>query len=78
VKAVMALAIKPKLCKGCGICVHFCPKAVLDLDEMGKIYAKDPDKCIICGQCELRCPDYAIKVTKEEKTSTKTDGGAAK
>jgi 2-oxoglutarate ferredoxin oxidoreductase subunit delta len=63
----MALDIQPKFCKGCGICVNFCPKKVLDLDEIGKIYAKEPDKCIMCGQCELRCPDYAIKVVRVKR-----------
>ena len=23
-------------CKGCGICVHFCPKKVLELDAVGQ------------------------------------------
>jgi len=23
---------------------------------------KDPENCIACNQCVLRCPDYAIKV----------------
>lgn len=63
----MALDIQSKFCKGCGICVNFCPKKVLDLDELGKIYAKEPDKCIMCGQCELRCPDYAIKVNRVKR-----------
>lgn len=66
----MALDIKPNFCKGCGICVAFCPKQVLALDEKGKIYAKDLDKCIHCGQCELRCPDFAIKVLKTSKGET--------
>jgi 2-oxoglutarate ferredoxin oxidoreductase subunit delta len=58
----MALNINPKFCKGCGICVAFCPKHILELDERGKIMVTDPEKCINCGQCELRCPDFAIKV----------------
>ena len=62
----MALQINKRYCKGCGICVAFCPKQVLELDEVGKVYAKQPDACIACGQCELRCPDYAIFVVKEE------------
>ena len=46
-------------CKGCGICVAFCPKNVLELDR-GVIEIARPDDCIKCGQCELRCPDFAI------------------
>jgi 2-oxoglutarate ferredoxin oxidoreductase subunit delta len=66
----VALTIQQKLCKGCGICIAFCPKQVLDLDERGKVYVKDLEKCVSCGQCELRCPDFAIsaiKAGKEEK-----------
>ena len=51
-------------CKGCGICVHFCPKNVLELDSDGKVYAARPDDCICCRLCELRCPDLAIEVKK--------------
>lgn len=51
-------------CKGCGICVSFCPKHILELDGIGKIQVKDETGCILCGQCELRCPDYAIYVEK--------------
>lgn len=47
-------------CKGCNICVAFCPKQVLGLDSNGKIEMLDADNCIKCGQCEQRCPDFAI------------------
>lgn len=60
----MHLKIKTKLCKGCGICVAFCPKKCLALDGMGKVYQSGED-CIGCGQCQLRCPDFAIEVVKE-------------
>ena len=60
----MTLHINQKLCKGCGICIAFCPKKILLLDERSKIYAAEPEQCIQCGQCELRCPDFAIKVVK--------------
>jgi 2-oxoglutarate ferredoxin oxidoreductase subunit delta len=65
---------KPKLkahhidkdwCKGCGICVHFCPKNVLELDEADKVVAARPEDCICCELCELRCPDLAIEIEIE-------------
>lgn len=62
----MALVINQKLCKGCGICIEFCPKGILALSEKGKVDAKNPETCIKCGQCELRCPDFAIQVSKEK------------
>ena len=53
-------------CKGCGICVEFCPKNVLELDDETKAVAARPDDCIACKQCELRCPDLAIEVITED------------
>jgi 2-oxoglutarate ferredoxin oxidoreductase subunit delta len=65
---------KPKLkehvinrawCKGCGICVHFCPKKVLEIRDE-KAFAARPEDCICCKQCELLCPDLAIEVRTED------------
>ena len=58
------ISIKMERCKGCGICVTFCQKAVLAVDELGKVQVVNGDACIGCGQCELRCPDYAIFVDR--------------
>ena len=66
---------KPKLkehridtewCKGCGICVAFCPKKVLELDRKEKATAVRVEDCIACRLCELRCPDLAVEVEIEE------------
>ena len=67
----LAVIINRKFCKGCGICVAFCPKQVLELDELGKVTDKNAAACISCGQCELRCPDFAIQVVKKEKEAAK-------
>jgi len=53
-------------CKGCGICVAFCPKSVLALDRKEKAVATARENCIACKLCELRCPDLAIEVITEE------------
>jgi len=53
------LIIEPSWCKGCGICVAFCPKGALELVN-GKVRLKAGGQCVLCGQCEMRCPDYAI------------------
>lgn len=58
----MKISINTKLCKSCGICIEFCPKKVLELNEIGKIQATHEERCVSCGQCELLCPDYAIDV----------------
>ena len=54
-------------CKSCGICVAFCPTGALAKDEAGNPYVEDIDKCINCGWCEIRCPDFAITVEKKTK-----------
>ena len=57
-------------CKACGICVAFCPTGALAKDEAGYPYVKDIEKCINCGWCEIRCPDFAITVEKKTKGKT--------
>ena len=59
------ITVLQERCKGCGICVAFCPKKILALDTLGRVHVTDETACINCGQCELRCPDYAIYVEKK-------------
>ena len=49
-------------CKGCGICVAFCPRACLGQDEGGTPRVFHPEQCSGCGWCEIHCPDFAISV----------------
>ncbi|MGI6393136.1 MAG: 4Fe-4S dicluster domain-containing protein [bacterium] len=60
------LYIKPELCKGCEICIEFCPVKALSLDQKKLVVTADNmEKCIACGMCELRCPDFAIYIEKK-------------
>ena len=51
-------------CKKCGICIAICPKNVLESGTNGYPYAARPEDCIMCGLCDIHCPDYAITVKK--------------
>ena len=53
-------------CKGCGMCIEFCPLGVLrmsaNFNAKGYHYPEpgEPDKCTGCGLCGMYCPDFAI------------------
>jgi 2-oxoglutarate ferredoxin oxidoreductase subunit delta len=57
-------------CKACGICAAFCPTGAISRDEAGYPHV-DPEKCIRCGWCEIRCPDFAITVEKKDEKEGK-------
>ena len=57
-----AVSINAQWCKGCGICVAFCPKKTLEVNREGKAFQARPDDCIRCGMCGLYCPDLAVTV----------------
>ena len=55
------IEIKMSWCKSCGLCVEYCNTGTL---EMEGIYPKvvAAEKCTYCLQCEMMCPDFAIKI----------------
>jgi len=57
------LRINREWCKGCGICVAFCPREALFLDEAEKVEING-EKCTACGVCESFCPDFALTVVR--------------
>ena len=67
------IAIDDRYCKGCGICVHLCPKHVLAVSKQVNSrgyyapYLVDGGECTGCRQCELFCPDFAIFITEENE-----------
>jgi 2-oxoglutarate ferredoxin oxidoreductase subunit delta len=73
-------------CKGCGFCVEYCPKDVLELSAEFNVKGyhpprvKNEDDCLYCQLCETICPEFAIFVTlkkpRQEEHSL-TEAGAA-
>lgn len=60
--------IDKEFCKGCRLCVEFCPKKVIDISEAlnGKGYNfacfMQEAGCTGCATCALVCPEAAIEV----------------
>ena len=61
----LQIRINPAYCKGCEICVAFCPEQVLEM-RGGVPAVVALERCTECLQCEMRCPDFAIDVERYE------------
>lgn len=64
-----SIHIERERCKGCALCVDFCPKGCIRLSEelnlKGYFIAAfdDGGDCNACRNCALMCPDAAIAVS---------------
>lgn len=73
----------PERCKGCRLCVEFCPQQVLTLStamnakgyHFPVVAAGKRDACVACGFCTLVCPEFAIFAT--ENTAPGVNAAAA-
>ncbi|MFW9983460.1 MAG: ferredoxin family protein [Candidatus Odinarchaeota archaeon] len=79
---LVKITVNRDLCKGCEICILFCPTKVLEEDEPTAWGGHSPclieggeTRCMLvrgkegvaCRLCEKRCPDAAIMVEVEEE-----------
>ena len=66
---MIEIVINSDYCKGCSICIAFCPRNILqasnDINTKGYTLPEvvDIDACTQCKLCEIVCPDMAIAVT---------------
>ena len=66
------LFVNEEFCKGCRICVYFCPRQSIRLCEefnsrgVNVPVPADMKKCSGCRICELYCPDFAIAISEED------------
>jgi 2-oxoglutarate ferredoxin oxidoreductase subunit delta len=64
------IQINRDYCKGCGLCIGFCPRHCLvlseDINEYGYRTAslKSDANCTGCGICKTMCPDIVIEITE--------------
>jgi len=62
------IKINSKKCKGCQLCIAFCPKKNLKLDtKLGDagifpVIVIDENNCSGCGMCFQVCPDVCIEI----------------
>lgn len=70
-KIMPKVKIDKKRCKGCRLCVLFCPTHAIVMDEKLNekgIFCAKPDlnkKCSGCGICYLMCPDACIEIESD-------------
>ncbi|GJQ27088.1 MAG: 4Fe-4S ferredoxin [Phycisphaerae bacterium] len=69
----MSTQIDRDRCKGCGLCVVFCPRHILKLEDglnragYHPAVNHDLDACTACGLCAEMCPETGIRVTRRKK-----------
>ena len=67
------VTINSIMCKGCGYCIKFCPKHILEMSkersQRGHFYPVNvnKDECTNCAICALVCPEAAIEVATDKE-----------
>ncbi|MFH1046427.1 MAG: 4Fe-4S binding protein [Candidatus Omnitrophota bacterium] len=61
------IKIKREKCKACGLCVAYCPKGAIVIDEELNSKGVHPavwknGECTFCAICALACPECCIEL----------------
>ena len=65
------IEIDKEFCKGCQLCISFCPKGSISVGESLNASGYQPavfnggDSCTGCAICALVCPEVAIEVYRD-------------
>jgi len=76
----MPIFIDGEVCKGCGLCIYYCPRDVLALSDQINVRGYSVaevvnyENCTHCKLCEISCPDLAIFVEKESSEASSWQG----
>jgi len=71
------ITIDSERCKGCGLCIFFCPQKVIGQAERfnqkgytpATVIEEKAGECTGCTACALMCPDIAIGVYRHAKVA---------
>ena len=74
--------VRKEHCKGCELCIEFCPKSVLarskDFNAKGYHYPVVTGKrCINCRLCVTVCPEFAVFSMPAPRRAATQPGGPA-
>jgi 2-oxoglutarate ferredoxin oxidoreductase subunit delta len=68
------VAVFEDRCKGCELCVQFCPQEMLSLAESRfnaigyrPVEVTHPERCTGCEICAVVCPDVVFTVYRQPK-----------
>ncbi len=78
------VVVHEDLCKGCELCISFCPQDMLGLakgrfNAIGyrPVVVVEPEACTGCEICAIVCPDSVFTVYRARKTKTKPTAATA-
>ena len=77
-RRVKAIHVNQRYCSGCGICIEFCSRHVLERSTEMNVRGVYPpvvanlEACTVCRLCELYCGNFSIAV--EERREGQSGG----